>query len=227
MRFPFVVLDLAGTLVDTTEDLTAALNLVLEQQGQPPLASPQVAKWAGDNLRAILRAAFAASGRILTDLETGELLNDFRKTHAETLGQHARLHPGVPEALSALAAGGVRMSLLTNKPLATTLRLAARMGLAEFFDYVVAGDGEGPRKPDPAGLTQLMAQGQARKAATLVVGSTRLDLETARNAGVRCALIEQSGGPAVRGMGADYVLAQPQMLVALCVYRPLSDAWLV
>lgn len=226
MRFSFVVMDLNGTLVDTFDDLTDALNSILADHGREPLAVAQVRVWQGEGLRSLLRSAFKATGPTLGDLEIGEVLLTFRAVYEQHLGTRAQLYPGVSAALSALAQRGVRMSILTNKPLSPSIKLLAQLRIGHHFDSIVAGDGAAARKPDPTGLLQLMAQADANPATTLMLGGTRLDLETARHAGVPCAIVDRSPlGAAVRGMGADYVLADLQMLPALCVPRPASDVW--
>lgn len=217
MRYPFVILDLNGTLVDTFDDLTAALNDVLAGQGRAPLDTALVRQWSGEGLRALLRMAFRATGPTLTDPEISEILNVFREVYADHLGARACLYPGVATTLATLAGHGVRMSILTNKPQAPSLKLLDRLGIGHFFDYMVAGDGASARKPDPAGLLQLTALLGGGRDDTLMVGSSRIDLETARNAGVRCALVEHGSGLQVRGLGADYVLDPFDRLVALAI----------
>lgn len=225
MRYAHVVMDLNGTLVDTFEDLADALNEVLADHGRRPLEVAQVRQWPGEGLRAILKAAFQATGSTPTDIEISEILKDFRTRYEEHLGAKAFLYPGVAQALATLSAGGVRLSILTNKPLAPSLKLLERMGIGNYFEYMVAGDGDVPRKPDPAGLAQLTDLVGSTPEKTLMFGSSRIDLQTARNAGVRCALIDHDHSLAVRGMGADYVLDHMGMLVALVLGHRLSGAF--
>ena len=59
----------------------------------------------------------------------------------------------------------------------------------ELFDELIGGDGPLPRKPDPAALLKLMADAGVTPAATLMVGDSPIDHETARRAGTRCCLV--------------------------------------
>lgn len=219
MRFPVVLFDLNGTLVDTTADLTAALNATLVPLGRPELDEAQVRTWSGEGLRGLLRAALMTTGPAPTDLEINEWLHDFRARYAAHLGQRARVYPGVAESLTALMAAGVRMAIVTNKPEAPSLGLLAQMQLAHYFDYFMTCDGDVPRKPDPTGALQLMDQLGATAAQTLMVGSSRIDRETAQNAGITCALVQNSDQESarvqLRGLGADFVLDDFAMLQAL------------
>ncbi len=201
-----VILDLNGTLVDTLDDLTDALNDHLQALGRPTLTVAQVAEWPGENLRSLLKAALLATGPVPTDLEISAQLQQFRERYEARLGQKARLFPGIAETLEALVKGGAKLAILTNKPQAPSVRLVQQMGIDRWFLYLLAGDGDVPRKPDPAGAEELMRRCGADPASTLLVGSSRVDRNTARNAGIRCALIDHDGSKAAHGMGADYVL---------------------
>jgi phosphoglycolate phosphatase len=83
------------------------------------------------------------------------------------------------------AAARASVALLTNKPEAPARRLLDAFGLLPSFRWVVGGDGAFPRKPDPAGLTYLMSQAGAGPSATLLVGDSLVDVQTAERAGVR------------------------------------------
>ncbi len=226
MRYPFLILDLNGTLIDTFGDLTEALGVLLAAHLRPAVDIAQVRAWSGEGLRALLRAAFLATGPTPTDLELNDLLHEFRGLYEEHLGAGAFLYPGVQQTLATLAARGVRMSILTNKPLGPSLKLLEKFGISHYFDYMVAGDTDVPRKPDPTGLLQLVAQMDGRPEGTLMVGSSRIDLETARNAGVACAIVDHAeDGLHARGMGADFVLDQFPMLTALVLAPRHSGAF--
>ena len=219
MRFPVVLFDLNGTLVDTLSDLTAALNETLTHLDRPLLDEAQVRTWSGEGLRGLLRAALRATGPEPTDLEINDWLHVFRARYAAHLGQRARVYAGVVETLAALLQAGVRMAIITNKPEGPSLSLLAQLHLAGYFDYFMTCDGDIPRKPDPTGVFRLLEQLGATPAQTLMVGSSRIDRETAQNAGITCALVQhsdvESARVQVRGLGADFVLDDFAMLRAL------------
>jgi phosphoglycolate phosphatase len=123
------------------------------------------------------------AGGVTTDVDAA--LARFLALYDERLTHHTHLYPGVAETIDALAAVGVTLCVLTNKPLAPTRRLLAHFGLDAAFAVAIGGDGEHGRKPDPAGLLALMQGASAAPRDTLMVGDSWVDIETARRAGAR------------------------------------------
>jgi phosphoglycolate phosphatase len=107
----------------------------------------------------------------------------FLELYDDRLVATTRPYPGTLEALGALAADGP-VAVLTNKPLAPARALLEALELMPFMSAVVGGDGPWPRKPDPASFRALMEQFGSEPAAALLVGDSRIDLETAHAAGV-------------------------------------------
>ena len=86
------------------------------------------------------------------------------------------------------------LAVLTNKPTAATRQILAGLGLARYFSETVGGDSPFSRKPDPAGLLHLARAHGAEPGATLMVGDSSVDRETARAAGTRICLARYGFG---------------------------------
>ncbi len=217
-------MDLNGTLVDTLDDLTDALNDQLLAMARPTLTRAQVAEWPGENLRSLLKAALVATGPVPTDLEINDILHAFRERYEARLGAKAKLFPGIAEVLETLVRGGAKLAILTNKPQEPSLRLVQKMGIDKWLLFLLAGDGEVPRKPDPAGAEELMQRCGGTTQDTLLFGSSGIDRDTARYAGLRCALIDHDNSRMAHGLGADYVLEDVARL-PLLVLGPSSGGF--
>jgi phosphoglycolate phosphatase-like HAD superfamily hydrolase len=81
---------------------------------------------------------------------------------------------------------------------------------------VIGGDGPLPRKPDPAGLRQTMADARASAAETLMVGDSVIDWETAVAASTAVCLARYgfgfSGFPEENLRTGDLVIDAPRDL---------------
>ena len=196
-----IVFDLDGTLIDSRQDLADSANALLATFDAPPLPDAAVVAMVGEGARTLVSRVLDAAG-VTTDIDRA--LARFLALYVDRLTNHTHLYPGAADTVAALASGGVAMSVLTNKPLAPTLRLLDHFGLADRFVQCVGGDGPLGRKPEPAGLLSLMAQASATGADTLMVGDSWVDIETARRASARaCFAAYGFGLPPTDGLRAD------------------------
>jgi phosphoglycolate phosphatase len=98
-------------------------------------------------------------------------------------GERATLYPEVIEGLQALKALGLRLACVTNKPIAFTLPLLERKGLAPWFELVYGGDSLPKKKPDPLPLQQVCRDFGLAPQAVVAIGDSSNDAEAARAAG--------------------------------------------
>ena len=211
-----VVFDLDGTLIDSRRDLADAANALLESEGAAPLSEERIGRMVGDGAATLVARAFDASGVA----RPADALERFLALYDERLLNHTRPYPGIPEVLEAL---GLRspLAVLTNKPLASTRRILAGLGLARHFsdNAVVGGDGPFPRKPDPAGLVHLTARARVDASATLLVGDSIVDWRTARAAATPICLARYGFGyegfPRDELATSDRLIDAPADLLAL------------
>jgi phosphoglycolate phosphatase len=187
---PLVVFDLDGTLIDSKRDLADATNALIAERGGAALAEDRIAGMVGEGAALLVRRALQAAG---LDPESPGALPRFLELYDERLLVHTSLYDGIPEALAALAPR-VQMSVLTNKPTRATERIVSGLGLRGCFRDVIGGDTPCGRKPDPAGLVTLMSRAGVTPATTWLVGDSRIDFLTARNAGVRVCLARYGFG---------------------------------
>ncbi len=188
-----VVFDLDGTLADSSKDLADGVNLLLAELGGRRLPDDDVVRMVGEGVEVLVARALAAGG-VDPAPPDAVSLDRFVAIYEARMLVHTRVYPGIPEALRHTA-GVARLAVLTNKPARETAGLLRGLAIDEFFgDAVVAGDGPLPRKPDPAGLRHLMALLGAAPETTLMVGDSRIDLETARAAGTAVCLARYGFG---------------------------------
>jgi phosphoglycolate phosphatase len=182
------VFDLDGTLIDSRRDLTDASNDLLAAHGAPPLDEEAVGSMVGEGAATLVRRVLAAR-----QLDVPQALQEFLELYDRRLLNHTRPYEGIPRALAQLGQHG-SLAVLTNKPLGATERILHALGLREQFEWVVGGDGPHGRKPRPQGLRDLMTLSGESPDQTVLIGDSRVDLETARNAGTRICLARYGFG---------------------------------
>jgi phosphoglycolate phosphatase len=214
VRPTLVVFDLDGTLIDSRRDLADAANALIAERGGAPLSVDRIAAMVGEGAALLVRRALAAAA---LDSESPGALPRFLQLYDERLLAHTTLYDGVAGALDALAPHA-QLSVLTNKPTHATERILAGLGLRERFRDVLGGDTPFGRKPDPAGLCELIARAGAAPATTWLVGDSKVDLETARRAGVRVCLARYGFGYRFGSEdfdGQEYFVEAPMELTGL------------
>lgn len=184
-----IIFDLDGTLVDSALDIALSVNELLEVLGRERLPIPRVVGFIGEGVSKLLDRSLGGASRDQLDRAHELYLPIYRRR----LLEHTRPYPGVLEALSALV-GTRGLSVLTNKPLRESRLLLEGLGLDHFFSAVYGGDSFRARKPDPAGVLELMREHGAASAETLFVGDSAVDFETARRAAVRFCLVTYGFG---------------------------------
>lgn len=176
-----VIFDLDGTLADSLGDIASAMNRTLRAQGFPEHPVEAYRTFVGEGVRRLAERALPPG----TEDRREAFLAAYQTDYAEHLLDATGLFPGIPALLDALAAAGVPVAVLSNKPDGSTGRLVdALCGRWAFRE--VMGERPGvPRKPDPAAALALADALAAPPERVAFVGDTEVDILTARSAGMR------------------------------------------
>ncbi|MDR3726139.1 MAG: HAD-IA family hydrolase [Terracidiphilus sp.] len=186
--------DLDGTLIDSAQDLCNSVNATLGHFGQKPLQDPVIASFVGNGTLMLVRRALAREDGLPLDQVDEEKLAQahtfFLSYYREHKLDYTYAYDGVVEALAALRtlhdlqSGTARvMAVLTNKPVGPARAICEGLGLANYFLHIYGGDSFKTKKPDPEGLRSLMEETGARPEETVMIGDSKVDMQTARNAG--------------------------------------------
>jgi phosphoglycolate phosphatase len=140
-------------------------------------------------------------------VELEALFREFLRRYTARPQRFGAVFDGVPDALGALAAQGVKLGVCTNKPQAPTDRLLAELDLARHFPVVIGGDSLTVRKPDPGHLQAVLDRLGAASDRAVLVGDSANDVQAAGAIGVPCILVSfgYTRTPA-RALGAARVI---------------------
>jgi phosphoglycolate phosphatase len=198
-----VVLDLDGTLVDTMGDFELALNAMLREFGLPRIGPAEIGRMVGKGSPHLVRSVLA---HFRADPALGErALESYLAHYAQVNGTGSVVYPGVMEGLRALAAQGLRLVCLTNKPTALARTLLGAKGLSPFFEGIYGGDLFERTKPDPLPLLKTCEALGTVPSRTLMIGDSSNDARSARAAGCPVVLVTYgyNHGEPVRAVDAD------------------------
>lgn len=183
--FPFAIVgfDLDGTLLDTSGDLTAAVNHALGAAARPLLTVEQVKPMIGAGAKHMLAQGMAATGGC-DDAELHRLYKLLLGFYEANIAVHTRPYPGAMATIDALEAMGVKVAIVTNKFEALAARLLGELGIADRFAALIGGDTMGPglSKPHRAPIDEMVRRAGGGPAA--FVGDSIYDIQAAHNAGL-------------------------------------------
>lgn len=177
-----LIFDLDGTLIDSKKDLACAVNATRAHMGLGPIDDETVSSYVGNGAPVLIRRAL---GDAATEEEVKTALDFFLDYYREHPLDHTVLYAGVRPALDRFLDAGVRMAVLTNKPVRISKAIVDGLGVGGHFRQVYGGNSFEHKKPHPIGIRTLMSECEAGPAQTMMVGDSSVDIMTARNAGVR------------------------------------------
>lgn len=178
MTYKTYLFDMDGTLLDTLDDLTAAVNHTMAQYGYPRRTREEVRQGLGNGAVKLI-AALLPEGEDTPDFDA--IMRDYKAWYQAHTCVLTRPYPGVPELLEWLTRQGCRVAIVSNKP------HGAACELAEKFFPGVPTFGESPatpRKPAPDMVFHALTALGAEKDTAVYVGDSEVDVQTARNAGL-------------------------------------------
>lgn len=185
MRYDTVIYDLDGTLLNTLDDLAAAVNFAMRQGGFAQHSAQSVCAMVGSGMEMLIRRALPAHA---DDAAFAKAFADFRAYYAQHSNDQTRPYPGVTEMLEALQQMGVRQAVVSNKR-DSFVKDLCRSHFGSLIGVAVGEQDGVRRKPAPDSLLKVMAEAGCDAARTLYVGDSDVDIETAQNAGVDCACV--------------------------------------
>ena len=179
-----LIFDLDGTLVDSKLDLANAVNATRHYMGMGPLTNETVYGYVGNGAPVLLRRAM---GPEMPQDEVDRALGYFLSYYGDHKLDNTVLYPGVRAALDLFRERGLKMAVLTNKPVKASQGIIDGLGVHDHFFRVYGGNSFERKKPDPMGVERLMAEAGVVAPQTIMIGDSGVDIRTARNAGIAVA----------------------------------------
>ncbi|MCL2784881.1 MAG: HAD-IA family hydrolase [Propionibacteriaceae bacterium] len=185
-RWPVVLFDLDGTLVNTIDLIVASYQHSFRTVLGHEWDVDEIKSWIGQSLVGSLKNAVPDRADELFDAyvewnhaHTPDMLSDY---------------PGVHDLLSDLLAAGVRLGCVTSKRYAGAQWALDLAHLAELVPLVISHDDVSNHKPHPEPLTAGAAKMNCAIDDTVYIGDALVDIQAARAAGMECIAVTWGAG---------------------------------
>lgn len=183
MKKTTYIFDLDGTLLDTLQDLAAAVNFALRKNGMEEHSIDDIRRFVGNGVRKLIERAVPDGSK---NPRIDEVFADFRSYYMQHSLDTTKPYDGITEILQELKQRGCKMAVVSNKMMAATQEL-----VAHFFPEIEVAIGENEaegirKKPAPDMVFEALNRLGAEAESAVYIGDSDVDIQTAKNAGVPC-----------------------------------------
>ncbi|MDR3230776.1 MAG: HAD-IA family hydrolase [Synergistaceae bacterium] len=170
-----LIFDHDMTLVDSSQAIVCATNMVGKKLGKPPVTREAALRYIALPLWDVFVGLWGDCKQEWIDL--------YRENAESVEHELIRPFPDVPPTLLKLHETGIFLAVASNRRNPRAAMDKSRT--SQYFDAIVGPDDGLAFKPDPAMLRSLMKRFDAAAAETLYVGDSGIDVKTGIAAGVR------------------------------------------
>lgn len=220
-RYDAVLFDLDGTLLNTLDDLTDALNHTMRRFNHPSHTAEEVRSFVGNGVRKLIQRALPDPD----SAETDAAVLEFKRYYTDHCNVRTHPYEGVLEAMTALDEVGVKLAIVSNKN-DEAVQSLAHTYFGSLITVSVGGRDGVPRKPAPnMPMAALEALGSEPER-TLYVGDSDVDFHTALNAGMDCMLVGWGfrDPEMLEALNAHYFVRDPAEMPALILQASAEES---
>lgn len=214
MSLELIIFDLDGTLVDSCKDITLALNHCFQQKGISGFSPEEVKKMVGEGVNRLIEKALQIK-KVSFAME--EMVECFINYYRQHIADYSEVYPGVKETLEKLKA--FKKAIVSNKTTELTVKTVEHLGLLKYFDFVAGSDFFSERKPSPLPIIETIKKFNTTASATLVVGDSEIDIETAKAAGVKSVAVTYGYREKELLKNADFIIDKISDLINIVKER--------
>lgn len=186
------VFDLDGTLLDTLDDLTAAVNAAMRRVSFAERSKEEVRGFVGNGIRILVLRAMNLYGKEkLGEAEEtafSSAFSYFKRYYAAHLADRTAPYAGILPLLRRLKAAGKKIAVVSNKADFAVKSLCDRY-FAGLTDVAVGENEEKGIKKKPSPDAVLYAIETVGGENAVYIGDSEVDVQTAKNANLPCVSV--------------------------------------
>jgi len=182
-----LIFDLDGTLIDSSLDLSVAVNLMLKDMGLKEYEEEVIKGWVGNGAEVLVKRALSGKREYdenLDEEKVKQALEIFLNHYQNNLALRTKPYPRVLGTLKYLKQKGFKLSIVTNKPLRFVEPLLEKLELDGVFDLIYGGDSFEVKKPHPKPLLETLKHFQVTTKEAVMIGDSKNDIVAAKKADI-------------------------------------------
>ncbi|HJY13522.1 MAG TPA: HAD family hydrolase [Flavobacterium sp.] len=179
MKFKGIIFDLDGTLVNSLEDISDAMNNVLTNLNYPTHTYDAYQYFIGSGLRNLVSKALPASNN--SDNEIEICFENMIAEYREVCTLKTKPYAGIVELLDDLVSRDIKLAVFSNKADELTKKIASEI-FPDYFNTAVGLSTEALKKPNPFEAIEISKNWNLKTEEIIFIGDSDIDMLTATNA---------------------------------------------
>ena len=204
-----VVFDLDGTLLNTLDDLKESTNFALRKFNYPERTLEEVRCFVGNGVRKLIERAVPEDCKNID-----ECLEVFKKNYFENMYNHTQAYNGILKILEELHKDKVKIGVVSNK-FDSAVKELCKKYFGDLVDTAIGQNDDVPKKPAPDGVLKAMKILGSDKNSTIYAGDSDVDVQTAKNAGLKCIGVTWGFRTEDYLKGADFIVDSPDEILKI------------
>ena len=183
-----VIFDLDGTIVDTSEDIVHAFNLLLERYGKAPVTLEEFMPIIPQGTIFMIKYGFGE------EANTDKLLKELHAIRQEHLMLHTKIYPNIVETIDMLQQENYKLAIVSNNYNKRIKQILKHFEIDNYFPIIVGQDELGILKPNPTPLLHACKQLESNINECFYIGDSIVDHKTAEAAKMKFILAGYGDG---------------------------------
>lgn len=179
MKYKGIIFDLDGTLVNSLEDISDAMNNVLNSLNYPTHTYDAYQYFIGSGLRNLVSKALPASNNSENEIEV--CFENMIAEYREICTMKTKPYAGIVELLDNLVSRDIKLAVFSNKADELTKKIASEI-FPEYFNTAVGLSTEALKKPNPFEAIEISKNWNLQTEEIIFIGDSDIDMQTATNA---------------------------------------------
>lgn len=211
-----IIFDLDGTLADTMPDLQTAMNAMLMRLGYKTRTRADLLMAINNGAREFVRKSLPQEVQGI-DFIIDSAIEAYEDEYAKCYAEKSAPFDGIEALLMNLKANGIKIAVLSNKQDPFVKDIIAKLFDRKLFSYIQGQQPKLPRKPNPTAALMIAKNMGVKPSRCLFVGDSDVDMETAKNAGMRSVGVSWGYRETsiLEEAGAKFIVKSPDEIIGI------------
>lgn len=215
MKYKLAVFDMDGTVLNTLQDLTDAVNFSLDKLNMPKRNIEEIKTFVGNGIPKLIERSLPKNFSKEDFDKAYSFFTDYYKVHCK---DKTCAYDGVLEAIDKLKSLGVKTCVVSNKDDYAAKELA-ELYFPNRFDFVLGRVDGVNKKPSPDMVNIALDYFKVEKTEAVYIGDSDVDYLTAKNSSLDFIGVDWGfkGYDFLKELGAEIIVSTPMELIPLIV----------